>query len=109
VDSRPTSPRSWTIACWRSASTCFCALSVIRAACWFLSLLGLGDAALDRRGALGVDLLEARDDALRHDPVEDAERHEPEDQLDGVRDDRVRGRPEVAALPALGGRHREWR
>ena len=32
VDRRPTSPRSETIACWRSASICLCAVSVMRAA-----------------------------------------------------------------------------
>ena len=110
VDRRPTSPRSETTACWRSASICLCArlgdpgglglgllphlgddlralrLGVLADARGLgagltqlglvllerglglgLGLLGLVHAALDGRGALGVDLLEAGHDLLLHD------------------------------------------
>ena len=46
-----------------------------------LGLLGLLHAALDRGGALGVRLLEVRDDLLGDDPEQDREGDETEDQL----------------------------
>ena len=66
-----------------------------------LGLLGLGllQAALDRRGALGVGLLEVRDDELLDREEEQTEDDEREDDLDRVRDERVAAPP-----PPLRGR-----
>jgi hypothetical protein len=56
-----------------------------------LGLLGLGrsEATLDRLGALGERLLEARHDEFLHRVEQDREDDEREDHLDRVRDQRV--------------------
>ena len=54
-----------------------------------LGLLGPLEAALDPVGALGVDLLELREDRLGQHPQQQQERDRPDDDLDGVRDEGV--------------------
>ena len=69
-----------------------------------LSLLGLLHPAFDRGGALGVDLFEPGHDLGLHDPEKDRKGHDAEDQLDGVREDRVGRGPEPFVV-LLGGGH----
>jgi len=71
------------MACWRSASICLCAESVMLA----LGLLSLGHAALDGRGAVGIRLLEAGHHELPHHHEKDGYGDEAEDQLPGVGQD----------------------
>ena len=151
VDRRPTSPRSWTIACWRSASICLCALAVIRAAsvcaCSRSSAMICAPCALASSrmrvassrpsGSWSVVLLQR---GLRGSPGPPppwrcrprsprcARRRSPPAAARPASSRSSRGcrrppgrrsarpgaggsgrpMPEVAALPAFGGRQREW-